>query len=70
VHKLVLAIATIALLAAPAYGQARGKGGKHSDNSQQTQEQKEKNAAAEKAYQDALKSIPDQKNSDPWAKMR
>lgn len=69
-RNLVLAIAAIALLAAPAYGQARGKGGRHSENSQQSQEQKEKNAAAEKAYKDALKRIPDQKNSDPWANMR
>ncbi len=46
------------------------RGGKRSENSQQSQEQKEKNAAAEKAYKDALKRIPDQKNSDPWANMR
>jgi hypothetical protein len=70
VRNLVLAIAAIALLAVPAYGQARGKGGKRPEDSQQTQEQKQKNAAAEKAYKDALKRIPDQKNSDPWANMR
>jgi hypothetical protein len=39
-------------------------------NTQQTEDKKEKDAAAEKAYKDALKSIPEQKISDPWARMR
>ena len=63
----------IALLISPAYAQSRGKGGsKRPYNSQQTEDKnkKKKETAAEKAYKDALRSIPDQKVSDPWAKMR
>jgi hypothetical protein len=37
---------------------------------QQTEDKKKKEAAADKAYKDALRSIPDQKVSDPWAKIR
>jgi hypothetical protein len=69
-RKLVFTIAAVALLTAPAYGQARGKGSKPAEDSQKTQERKEKAAAAEKAYKDALKSIPDQKVADPWGKIR
>ena len=69
-QKLIVVMAAIALLTAPAHAQSRGKGSKRSDNSQQTEDKKKKNAAAEKAYKDALHSIPEQKISDPWAKMR
>ena len=69
-RKLIVALATIAVLTAPGPAQSRGKGTKPSDNSQQTEDKKKKDAAAEKAYKDALRSIPEQKNSDPWAKMR
>ena len=69
-RKLVVMLAAIAVLGAPAYAQSRGKGSKHSDSSEQTDDQKQKKAAAEKAYKDALRTIPEQKNSDPWAKMR
>ena len=68
-RKFVVMLAAIAVLGAPAYAQSRGKT-KQSDNSQQTDDQKQKKAAAEKAYKDALRTIPEQKNSDPWAKMR
>jgi hypothetical protein len=67
-RTFIVALATIALLTAPAY--ARGKGSKGSASGQQTEEQKKKNAAAEKAYKDALGRIPEQKISDPWANMR
>ena len=69
-RKLIMMFAAIAVLGVPAHAQSRGKGSKHSDNSQQTDDQKQKKAAAEKAYKDALRTIPEQKNSDPWAKMR
>jgi phage head maturation protease len=69
-RKLVVALAAIAVLTAPAHAQSRGKGSKRSENSQQTDDKKQKKAAAEKAYKDALHSVPEQKNSDPWAKMR
>ena len=68
-RKLVVMLAAIAVLGVPAHAQSRGKA-KQSDNSQQTDDQKQKKAAAEKAYKDALRTIPEQKNSDPWAKMR
>ena len=64
----VIALAAIALLTAPVH--ARGKGSKNSEATQQTEAQKKKNVEAEKAYKDALRSIPEQKVSDPWAKVR
>jgi phage head maturation protease len=69
-RKLVVALAAIAVLTAPAHAQSRGKGTKQSENSQQTDDKKQKKAAAEKAYKDALHRIPEQKSSDPWASMR
>ena len=68
-QKFIAVLAAISLLTAPAYAQSRGKGSKR-DSGQQTEEQKQKNAAAEKAYKDALRRIPEQKISDPWANMR
>jgi phage head maturation protease len=69
-RKLIVALVGIAVLIAPAYAQSRGKGSKQSENSQQTDDKKQKKAAAEKAYKDALHGIPEQKSSDPWASMR
>ena len=69
-RRLFVALAAVAMLTAPAQTQGRGKGSKPAENSQQTTEQKQKKAAAEKAYKDALHRIPEQKSSDPWAKMR
>ena len=70
--RIVIAVlAAIALLISPAYAQSHGKGAsKRPDSSQQTEDKKKKETAAEKAYKDALRSIPDQKLSDPWAKVR
>ncbi len=69
---VVIALATIAMLGAPAHAQqqGRGKGSKASNASQQTEEQKKKAAQVEKAYKDALGKIPEQKTSDPWANVR
>jgi len=69
-RSVIAGLAVIVLLISPAYAEGRGKGSKRPDSSEQTQDKKQKNAAAEQAYKDALKSIPDQKASDPWAKMR
>jgi hypothetical protein len=69
-RKLIVAVVGIAVLTAPAHAQSRGKGSKQSENSQQTDDKKQKKAAAEKAYKDALHRIPEQKSSDPWASMR
>jgi hypothetical protein len=69
-RKLVIAMAAVALVTAPAYAQSRGKGGKHSGAEQQSPDQKKKAAEAEAAYKNALKQIPDQKPGDPWSNMR
>jgi hypothetical protein len=69
-RAVVIALATIVVLAAPAYSQGRGKGGgRHAASEQQTEEQKKKAAEAEKAYRSALDKIPDKKY-DPWGNMR
>jgi hypothetical protein len=67
---LLVAFAAIAVLTLPAHAQNRGKGSKRSENTQQTEDKKKRDAAAEKAYKDALKRIPEQKISDPWGTMR
>jgi len=64
----VTAVASLALLTAPAASQGRGKGARHATETQSA-EQRKKAAEAEKAYQATLKQMPDQK-FDPWAKMR
>ncbi|HEY7662032.1 MAG TPA: hypothetical protein VH934_02795 [Xanthobacteraceae bacterium] len=68
-RRIVIALAAVALLAAPAYSQGRGKGGRHAGSAQQSAEQKKKNAETEKAYSASLGGIPDGK-FDPWANMR
>jgi hypothetical protein len=60
-RKLIVALVGIAVLIAPAYSQSRGKGSKQSENSQQTDDKKQKKAAAEKAYKDALHGIPNKR---------
>ena len=69
-RKFIITLAAIAVLIAPAHSQNREKGSKRSENSEQTEDKKKKEAEVEKAYKDALKSIPEQKISDPWVKMR
>jgi hypothetical protein len=72
-RTVVVALTTIALLTAPAYSQGRGKGGKHAASDQQSEEQKKKNAEADKAYKSALDRIPDKgdkSHDDPWQKVR
>lgn len=69
-RAVLIALATIIVLTAPAYSQGRGKGGgRHAASEQQTEEQKKKAAEAEKAYRSALDKIPDKKY-DPWGNMR
>jgi hypothetical protein len=65
---LIVALAAITLLIAPAHAQARGKG-RYSGSQQQSAEQQQKAAEAEKAYKAALDRIPEWK-FDPWANMR
>jgi hypothetical protein len=68
-RTLVIALASMALLTAPAYAQMRGKGGKHAGSEQQSAQQKKNTAESEKAYSAALAGIPDRKY-DPWRDIR
>jgi hypothetical protein len=63
---LGMAVAVLALLVAPAQAQmAGGKRGHQSDN---TKAEEKKPKVDDKAYQEALKRIPDSKEKyDPWA---
>jgi hypothetical protein len=70
VFRVAMVAVVIALLAAPAYAQMPAmnllmeKPGK-------TQDEKDADAAREKAYQDTLKKIPDAKApADPWGNVR
>lgn len=68
-RTIVMALAAIAILTAPAYSQGRGKGAKHSAAEQRTEQQKKRTAESEQAYKSALDKVPD-KTYDPWAHMR
>ena len=63
--RAIIAVLTIAILTVPASGQ--GFGGKHRRGEQKTDSTKTK--VDEKAYDSALKSLPDQ-SFDPWHNMR
>src|SRR5262249_20345509 len=69
-RTVVIALATIAVLAAPAYAQRHGKGGKNAASNQQSEQQKKKASAAEKDYKSALDKIPNKPAADPWGGMR
>jgi hypothetical protein len=63
----------ILLLALPAHAQRTGGGKKNGSKADQSQssEQKEKQRAADQAYKNALKSIPDKAPpADPWKGVR
>ena len=63
---LVLAAAALALLAVPAEAQMGGRRGPKADDTKAADQKKQK--ADDKAYQDALKRIPEPKDKyDPWA---
>jgi phage head maturation protease len=68
-RTLVIALASITLLTAPAYAQTRGKGSRHAGSEQQSAEKKKATAESAKAYSAALDSLPDRKY-DPWRDMR
>jgi hypothetical protein len=73
--RTVLMAMAIALLSVPAHAQGYGLGsglGKGKRHQQQTPAvDPAKKKADEKAYNDALKSIPDSKaKTDPWGTMR
>src|SRR3984893_19031630 len=70
--RILSAAAVIALLTGPAYAQMESP---HvnllSDLPSKTPEEKEQEAAQQKAYKESLKKIPDAKtSSDPWGSVR
>jgi hypothetical protein len=68
--RIVGAAAVILLLAGPAYAQAPNIN-LIPEFTSKTPEEKEADAAKEKAYKDSLKKIPDVKApSDPWGTVR
>ena len=65
-RTLAIAVAVLALLAVPA--QAQMGGGKRGHQSDDTKAADKKPKVDDKAYQEALKRIPDSKEKyDPWA---
>jgi hypothetical protein len=71
-RTVVIALASIALLTAPAYAQ-RLKDSKPGPDPQQVAEQKKRAAEEEKAYNSAVGRIPDKADKgayDPWRSMR
>jgi hypothetical protein len=68
--KVFRMAAVFALLVSPAYAQIP-KLNLLSDPPSKSQEEKDADAAREKAYKDSLKKIPDAKtSSDPWGNVR
>jgi hypothetical protein len=65
--RVVLAAMMIALLAIPAHGRGKRDAGAKPPSSA---EQQKKSREEEKAYDAALRRIPNQKPADPWNKMR
>ena len=70
--RMLSAAAVIALLTGPAYAQMESP---HvnllSDLPSKTPEEKEQEAAQQKAYKESLRKIPDAKaSSDPWGTVR
>ena len=69
--KFVLAAAMVAMLAGPAFAQSKAPTTLEEMMNAKTPEQVEKEQAAEKAYRESLKKIPDAKTpSDPWGNAR
>jgi hypothetical protein len=68
--RILAAAAVIALLAVPAYAQAPNIN-LIPELQSKTPEEKEAEAARDKAYKESLKKIPDAKiSSDPWGNVR
>jgi len=69
-RTVVIALAAVAVLAAPAHAQRHGKGGRQAASDQQSDAQKKKASTAEKDYKAALDKIPDKPTTDPWGSVR
>jgi hypothetical protein len=64
--KVLGAVAMIACLALPAYAQAPALSLGTPDGPPKSQQDKDAEAARDKAYKESLKKIPDAKAADPW----
>jgi hypothetical protein len=63
--------AVITLLASPAFAQVPGLNLLQDNKPSKTQEERDAEAARDKAYKDSLKKIPDAKPpADPWGAVR
>ena len=68
--RIFVAVAVVGLLAGPAYAQAPNIN-LIPELQSRTPEEKEADAARDKAYKESLKKIPDAKaSSDPWGNVR
>ena len=68
--RILIAVAVAALVATPAYAQMPNINLLPQDKFK-TQEEKDQDAVAQKAYKDSLSKIPDAKtSSDPWGAVR
>ena len=68
--RIFVAVAVVVLLAGPAYAQAPNIN-LIPELQSRTPEEKEADAARDKAYKESLKKIPDAKaSSDPWGNVR
>src|ERR1700688_5278088 len=75
--RVIRAVATIALLGAPAFASAQGFGQNQGHmlqagekDPEKSRQQIEADKAAEKAYKQSLSNIPDHAASDPWGNVR
>jgi hypothetical protein len=69
--RIFFAAAITALLLAPAYAQQTPNINLIPELQSKTPEEKEQEAAQQKAYRDSLRKIPDAKgSSDPWGTVR
>ena len=69
--KVFRIAAVFALLAGPAYAQQMPNVNLMPEVKSQTPEEKEQEAAQQKAYKDSLRKIPDAKvSNDPWGNVR
>jgi hypothetical protein len=69
IRTLAMAVALLALVAMPAHAQMGGGGkrGHKTDDTAKAADDAKKKKADDKAYQEALKRIPDPKEKyDPW----
>jgi hypothetical protein len=67
--RLLVPVA-IMLLASPAFAQVPPLNLLQDNKPAKTQEEKDAEAARDKAYKESLKKIPDAKPADPWGSVR